>query len=200
MNDMTLAAPAIAVLPVSLELPVASHALDCLIYDVRRGSKPQSRDGALRREAASIRTAYAAACQPVPARVLIAWLHTINLEQSVPIGRIEFAMRAGAIAELLSDMPVGVFTRESRNAAGSEMKYFPGAAEVKACLLSRAGKLWSTEWALRIIVELPDPEPPRIPLEREAALAMFHKIKMALLSASSPPWAVASSHAGVETG
>ena len=124
--------------------------------------------------------------RPGPAPVLVGWLETINHGASSPVGRFEFQLRATAIAELLRAMPVGVFTRESQAEAGSEMKFFPGAAEIKTALGRRTMALWCVKQALQKLVSLPEPEAPSPPVDPEAVRAMFKKCLMAISAASQP--------------
>ena len=175
-----------AVLPISLQLPAMSRELADLVHAVRFGRTPKVCGLAPRHEAALLQTAYETACRPVPAPVLFAWLETINLGSSSPVGRSEFTVRAAAIAELLRAMPVGAFTRESQAEAGSEMKFFPGAAEIKAALGRRTMALWCVKQALQKLVSLPEPESPSPPVDPEAVRAMFKKCLMAISAASKP--------------
>ena len=198
MNKMTSAVLTPAVLPISLQLPAMSRELADLVHAVRFGRTPKVCGLAPRHEAALLLTAYETACRPVPAPVLFAWLETINLGSSSPVGRSEFTVRAAAIAELLRAMPVGAFTRESQAEAGSEMKFFPGAAEIKAALGRRTMALWCVKQALQRLVSLPEPESPSPPVDPEVARAMFKKCLMAI-SAASQPAAGAGPFQGIDT-
>ena len=186
MNEMTSAVVTHAVLPISLQLPAMSRALADLVHAVRFGRTPKVCDPAPRHEAALLLTAYETACRPVPAPVLFAWLETINLGASTPVGQSEFKVRAAAIAELLRAMPVGAFTRESQAEAGSEMKFFPGAAEIKTALSRRTSALWGVKHALQKLASLPEPEPPSPPVDPEVVRVMFKKCLMAISAVSQP--------------
>lgn len=204
MNDLMPVAPGMGALPLSLELPMMSVPLRLLVGDVRDNRAPASCGADLRAEAAAVLVSYSAACRPVPPQTVSSWLHTINYASSAPVTRGEFTARADAIAEVLCNLPVGLFTRQTRDDFAAEHRIFPGAADIKSALARRANDLQFTTRALRIIAGLPDPECPASQpsqpsqAERDASLARVR----ATIASGLPnfrPGVVSSSHGHDET-
>ena len=103
---------------------------------------------------------YKGACQAAGAALILRWLFDLNAAVSAPLEPDAFRVRAGAVADVCADVPVCLFTAETRIEAAKTLRFFPGAADLTALLAPRLAAIHRTQRALARIVASPRSDAP----------------------------------------
>ena len=193
-------------IPASLPLPVLPPAADAYLRNAAQYAAQRARIAAAappEREAmfagllpsvpdlgcddrAAARRALAALddmARGVSLATLAAWLAPVNAAVRNPQNQPDFEARVHGLRELLSDVPAGAFTAESRRRLAPD--FFPGPGDIRRALEPDAARITSHAAALRRMVERQadaDAAPePRIPPTAEQVAA--NRAKVAALKA-----------------
>lgn len=155
--------------------PRISQALDILITDVCQSRPLNIPTAPVRKEAMSALERLEALCEPGTHAEVMAWLLPFA-SIGVPMSPDQFRSRAAITATGVCHLPKAVFTAATQTEGIQEFIYFPDAPKVLSLLMPKCRDWIRDRDALRKIVALPVPPPPKeiTQEERDAILARFN--------------------------
>jgi hypothetical protein len=172
--------------------PVVSKPLREAIFWQQRGVGEYHLGAAHRAEAIAAADAMQPPCMPAGEQTANAWLLALNFALDAPLNRESFALRGGAVARAISDLPMLVFTGETLAEASRTFQFFPGAAAVSKLLEPKARSVLSLRRDLMIVAGIPEPARPNRPATDDEVVAVLANFRPRFAAVMEPARAAAA--------